>query len=159
MPAFFEGEAALDRSGVIGRHRDRVGIAEKIGRVQHHDVQSVALDPLPAIEQPAQGADRRLDDNAERRLDRMHAAHLVGDRANPADAGNDVQNLAVAAPAQQCLEKARRLEDAEPNPIHPAVADIEPQRAFALDAGDVIDLEGPSRHVFQPLSETPRRRR
>ena len=40
-------------------------------------------------------------------------AHLVGDRADPADAGGDVGGLGVAPAPQQRLEEARRLEDVE----------------------------------------------
>ena len=105
-----------------------------------HNVQRVALDPFAAIEQPAQGADRLADLDAEHILDRVHAAHLVSDRADPADAGDDVEHLAKAAPAQQCLEEPRRLEDAEADRLDRAVANMKFERAFAFDAGDVVDL-------------------
>ncbi len=45
---------ALDHVAMVLRHLDRAGIAEEIGRMQHVDVQRVALDPLAAVEQPAQ---------------------------------------------------------------------------------------------------------
>ena len=51
-------EAALHDVGVVARHLDRALVAEEIGRVQHVDVQRVALDPFAAIEQPAQVAQR-----------------------------------------------------------------------------------------------------
>ena len=41
-----ERQTAADDVAMVARHRDRVGIAEKIRRVQHHDVQRVAFDPF-----------------------------------------------------------------------------------------------------------------
>ena len=43
---------------MVLRHLDRALVAEEVGRVQHVDVQRVALDPLAAIQQPAQLAHR-----------------------------------------------------------------------------------------------------
>src|SRR6516164_7451948 len=77
IPSLLERERALHRITVFARHCDRVGIAEEIRRVQHHDVQSMALNPFAAVEKTAQRADRRIDLNAERVLDRVHAAHLL----------------------------------------------------------------------------------
>ena len=48
----------LDDLAVVARHLDRARVAEEVGCVQHVDVQRVALDPLAAVEQPAQVADR-----------------------------------------------------------------------------------------------------
>ena len=159
VAGLFECQPALHRLPVITRHRDRIGVAEKIGCVQHDNVQRVALNPLAAIKQPSQGADRLPDFDPEGALDRVHGTHLVSDRADPADAGDDVQDLAKAAPAQQCFEKPRRLENAKTGRLDRAVADVKIERAFALDAGDVIDLQRPSRHALLPPCGTPRRRR
>ena len=46
-------------------------------------------------------------------LHRVHGAHLVGDRADAADARGDVGRLGERAAAQERLEEARRLEDAQ----------------------------------------------
>ena len=127
--------------------------------MQHHDVQSMALNPFAAVEKTAQRADRRIDLNAERVLDRVHAAHLVGDRANPADAGDNVEHLLVPAPAQQCLEEARRLEDTQSDRIYGAIANMKFERALAFDPRDIVDPNCPIRHELRFLSETPRQPR
>ena len=139
VASLFEREPTLHGVGVVAGHRDAVGIAEKVGGVQHHDVQRVALDPLAAIEEPAQDAGRRVDHDPQRVLDGVHAAHLVGDRTDPADPRDDVEHLAEPASAQQRLEKSRRLENAEADTFDLAVANSQIQRAFAFDPRDVID--------------------
>ena len=87
-------------------------------------------------------------------------AHLVGHRADAADARGDVRRLAVVAPAEQGLEEARRLEDAAARRSAPAVAvDRDVQRALALDARQVVDLDG-ARLIWpwRSLSVAERRR-
>ena len=76
----FQPQGALDHGPVIRRHRDRVGIAEKIGRVQHIDMKGVTLDPLAAVEQPAKKTDRRIDADSQGALDGVHRTHLVSHR-------------------------------------------------------------------------------
>src|SRR6516225_6321896 len=127
--------------------------------MQHHDVQRMALDPFAAIEQSAQGADRRVDLNAERVLDGVHAAHLVGDRTDPANPRDDVEHLAEPAPAQQRLEEARRLEYAQSDRIDHAIANMKLERAFAFYARDVVDADGLIRHGPRSLCGTARRPR
>ena len=68
-------------------------------------------------------------------------AHLVGDRADAADARGDVGRLAVGAAAQERLEEARRLEDAELGRVRPCRRESTIERAFALDAREVVDLD------------------
>ena len=47
-------QAALDQLGVaVPGHLDRPGIAEEVGGVKEEHVQAVALQPLPAVDQPA----------------------------------------------------------------------------------------------------------
>ena len=72
-------------------------VAEHVGGVEHEDVERVALDPLAAVDQPAQRPDGVADLDAAGVLDRRAGAHLVGDRADAADARGDVGGLAVAA--------------------------------------------------------------
>jgi hypothetical protein len=50
---------------VRARHLDAVLVAEEIRRVQHDDMQRVALDPFAAIDQPAQRAQLAADLDAE----------------------------------------------------------------------------------------------
>ena len=71
---------------MVARERDAALVAEEVGRMQHQHVQRVALDPLAAVEQPAQLAQRPVDDDAAGILDGVDGARLVGDRADAADA-------------------------------------------------------------------------
>src|SRR6516225_11333414 len=100
VAGLLERQRALQRFAMIARHRNRVRIAKEVWRMQHHNVQRMALDPFAAIEQPTQSANRLVDLDAERILDSVHPAHLVRDRADPADTSNNIENLAKAAPAQ-----------------------------------------------------------
>ena len=76
-------------------------------------MQGVALDPLAAVEEPAESAQLPADLDATDLLHRVNRAHLVGDRADSADAGRDVGRLGERTPAEERLEEARRLEDPE----------------------------------------------
>ena len=82
----------------------------------------------------------------QRVLDRVHGAHLVGDRADAADARGDVGRLGEGAAAQERLEEARRLEDAAACTSRDLAAlELDVQRALALDAREVVDLDRPGR--------------
>jgi len=102
-------------------------------------VQRVALDPLPAVQQPAQVGDRLGDGDAAGGLDRRARAHLVGDRADAADAGGDVRRLGIRAAAQERLEEAGRLVDVEPRFFDLVSAGPHVQGAFALHPGQFGD--------------------
>jgi hypothetical protein len=158
IPGFLQGEPAPHRIAMLARHLDRVRIAQKIRRMQHHHVQRVALDPFAAIEKPPQRPERAGDCHAERILHRVHRAHLVGDRADAADARRDVGRLGAVAPAQQRLEKPRRLENPEMRPSHAPIPHVQIERALALDPGDGLDADRPSRHEPRSLSGTRVRR-
>src|SRR3990170_4175106 len=88
-------------------------VTEEVGRMQQVDVERVALDPLAAIDQPAERAQRPVDRYPERVLHRVDGAHLIGDRADAADARGDVGRFGEGAAAQERLEEAWRLENAE----------------------------------------------
>ena len=90
-----ESEAPPHDIGVVAGHLDCARIAEEIRRVQHVDVQRVALDPFAAIEEPSQLAKRSVDVDAERVLHRVDRAHLIGDRTDAADARRDIRRLAI----------------------------------------------------------------
>ncbi|MCR6630645.1 MAG: hypothetical protein NVV74_11675 [Magnetospirillum sp.] len=120
----------------------RIGEAEEIGGVQHVDVQGVAFQPLAAIDQPAQVADGLGHGDAQDGLHGLGRPHHVGDGADAADAGGDVGHLGIVAALEEGLEETRRLEDAEMQLLHLAVADLDRQRALALDAGQGLDLDG-----------------
>ncbi len=135
VPGLLQGQAALDEVAPGRGHLDPAAVAEEIGRVQQVDVQRVALDPLPAVEQPAEFGDRALDGDAAGGLDGLARAHLVGDRADAADPGGDVRRLGVGPSAEERLEEAGRLVDVEPGLFDPVAAGPEVQRAFAFHPG------------------------
>ena len=89
----FQAQRLLDHAAMVASHGDHILIAEKIGRVQHVDVQGVTFDPLAAVEETAQQADCGIDADSQRPLDGVHGAHLVGDGADAADARRDVRQL------------------------------------------------------------------
>ena len=96
------------RLGMLGPgHLDRPLVAEEVRGVQDEGVQSVALQPLAAIDQAAQAADLLRDGHPEGVLHRRDRAHLVGDRADAADPRGDVGRVGERAPPQQRLEEAR----------------------------------------------------
>ena len=110
--------------------------------MQHVDVQAVALDPLAAVEQPPQVADRALvDRDAAGVLHRPHRAHLVGDRADAADPRGDVGRLGERAAAQERLEEARRLVDPQLDLAHLVAVELDVHRALALDAREVVGAD------------------
>jgi hypothetical protein len=134
-----DAQAALDDLAVIGGELDRARVAEEVGGVEQVDVERVALDPLPAVEEAAQDADRRIDLDPEEPLEGMYRRHLVGDRTDAADARHDVDHLVGVAPDHQPLEVARRLEDLEVRFRDGAVPDGELEPSLALDAGQLAD--------------------
>src|ERR1035437_41987 len=74
-------------------------------------------------------------------LERHRRAHLVGNRAYAADAGDDVDDLVGRPTDDQLLEVAWRFEDREARFEHRAVRDAQPKCAFTLDSRDADDLE------------------
>ena len=142
VAGLLEPERPLDEHAVVAGQLDRARVAQEVRGVEEVDVERVALDPLAAVEQAAQGADGRVELDAGGVLEGVDGAHLVGDRADAADAGDDVEDLVRRPAADQPLEVARRLEDAEVRLDDLAVLDDEPERALALDAGEALDLEG-----------------
>ena len=97
-------------------------------------MQGVALDPLPAVEEPPQGRHPVIDGDTARILHGRAGAHLIGHRADSADAGRDVGRLGEVPSDQQGLEVAGRLEDLEGDIGDRAVMDDDPQRALSFDA-------------------------
>jgi len=120
--------------------------AEEVRRREEHHVQQVALDPLARVIEPAQRAHRGVDRDAPGRLDRVHGAHLVRDRADAADASHQVGQLVGAPAARERLEEARRLVDLEAQVDDLVAFEHEMQCALALDAGERSDLDAPSLH-------------
>ena len=141
VAGLLEAESAVDQLLVISRQLDGTRIAQEVGRVEEVDVEGVALDPLGAVEEPSEGADLGMDRDVEEVLERVDRAHLVGHRADAADPGDDVDDLVRRPADDERLEVAGRLEDREVGLLDHAVADAQMERALALDAGQVLDLE------------------
>jgi hypothetical protein len=152
-------EAVLDHRAMVARHAYPIGEAEEVGRMKHHHVKAVAFDPFPAINEPAERPKLPFDLGAESVLDRMDGAHLIGDRADAANARDDIGHFVVAAAAQECFEETRRLEDLELRRGHTPVADLQVECSLAFDAGEIIDQNRLSRHELRSLFGTVRRQR
>jgi hypothetical protein len=133
-----ELEAVLHRLRVLLGEGDGVGEAEEIRRVEEIDVERVALDPLPAVQEPAELPQLPVDGDAERPLHGVAGAHLVGDRADAADPGRDIRGLRVGSPAQEPFEETRGLEDPELHVLDCPVADPQLDGAFAFDPGEIL---------------------
>ena len=140
-----ELQRRFDDFGIVLGQLQGILQAQEVGRVQHGRVQDVAFDPLAAIDQPAQVADRAGYLDAQRLLHGMAGAHLIGDGADAADARGDVGRVAVDAALQEGLEEPRRLEDAEADVLDLVVLDPDVEGALALDAGKGVDLDRPGR--------------
>ena len=84
--------------------------------------------------------------HAEQPLEAVHGAHLVGDRADPADPRHDVGHLVEGPAGQERLEEPGRLVDLEPEIRDLAVVDRDVERALALHARDDGHLDRSVRH-------------
>ncbi len=109
--------------------------------MQEVDVQRVALDPLTAVQQPAQRRHRVADFDAASVLHRQARRHLVGDGADPADPRRDVGGFAEVPAHEHRLEEARWLEDIQRDVADASVAHDDAQRALALDASDALSAD------------------
>src|SRR5262245_24611039 len=105
-------------------------------------MENMALDPFAAIDQPAQGAEWSFDVNTASVLHRMTRAHLVGDRADTADARGDIWRLRKFSTAQERFEKTRRLENLQFHIDHLAAPDGDKHGALALNPGEVVNCDG-----------------
>ena len=139
-----QAESPLDGGALLPRQGDGALAAEEIGRRQHEHVQAVALDPLAAIVQPAQGADGRIDRDTEQSLEGVDRAHLVRHRTDAADAGRDVGRFARVTAAQQRVEEARRLEEHETQLGDLVALDGQMERAATLDPWKPVDVDDPT---------------
>ena len=137
-----EGQPGLDRRAVVLGELEGAGIAQEVRQVEQVDVERVALDPFAAVEQAPKRADLGIDRNAQRVLEGVDSGHLVGDRADAADAGDDVDDLVGRPTDDQPLEVAGRLEDLEMGLLDHAVADAQAERALALDPRQPGDVDG-----------------
>ena len=119
---------------MVGGEVDDPVVAEEVGRVEEVDVERVALDPLPAVEEAAQVGQGTIDRDAAQRLDGVAGAHLIRHWADAADPGGDVRRLGVGPPPQHRLEEARRLVDPQLHGAQDPVTDDDVHRPLTLDA-------------------------
>ena len=160
-----EAKGLANHLWMILGHADRVLIAEEVRRMQHGDVEHVALDPLPAIDQPAQVPQRSLDPHAEDRLHRLHRPHLVGNGADATDPCGDVRRFLVETSSQQALEETRRLEDSQLDIGHLVAAQPDGERPLPFDPREVAHLDRSRatlwtvRHASHSLSGRVRHKR
>src|SRR6266700_3670906 len=151
-------QAALHNVGVVLRHVHGIRIAQKVGRMEHVDMQGMALDPFATVEQPPQLAKLPVNYYAEGLLHRMDGAHLVGDGTDAADASSDIGGLTVHATSQKRLEEARWLEDLQFHVRNPVAVDLHVERPLPFDASQVVHLDGLTFHVIHSPCEKPRHR-
>ena len=142
VAGLLDQQAALHHRAVFGGHRDRAVVAQEVRRMEHVHVERVALQPLAAVQEPPQVPDRPVvDRDPAGVLHRPHGAGLVGDRADAADPRRDVRRLRERAPAQEGLEEAGRLIDAQLHVGHAIAVDADVHRALALDPGQGVNLD------------------
>ena len=135
VAGLLQPQAALDDRGRIAGELHGSVVTEEVGRVEHVDVERVALDPLAAVEEPAQHLQRLRDLDSADCLHRVQRAHLVRDRADAADPRGDVRRLEERPAAKHGLEEPRRLEDPKLHVLHRPVREPHRHRALALDPG------------------------
>ena len=143
IAVLLQPQAAFDLVGMIAWPSPaRSRSPRKSGACSKMDVQGVAFDPFAAVEQPPQPA------NLGRRLARpgplpgVDRAHLIGHRADAADAGRDVGHFfqrAAAQAAPRTVAAARR-SSARTSSIWPSLQ-VDVQPSFALDAGQGLDAD------------------
>ena len=104
-------------------------------------MQGVALQPLAPVEEPAQLADLRVEGHAEKPFEALDGGHLVGHRADAADAGHHVQDLVGMTAHHEPLEEAGCLEDRELGAHDLVAADDDAKATLALDTRHGIDGE------------------
>ena len=105
VPRFLQRQSALDGVAVRARHGNDIGGPEEVRGVQHVHVQRVAVNPLPAVQQPAQGEEFVRQRHTTGILDRVAGAGLIGHRADAADPCGDIRRFVVGTAAQERLEE------------------------------------------------------
>ena len=159
VAGLLQPQATLEGGPLEGRQLDGVGQAEEVGGVQHVHVQRVALDPLAAVEEPPQLLEGPVHGHAAGVLDRPAGAHLVGDRADAADAGGQVGRLGVGPAPEEGLEEARRLVDAHLHVDDLPVAGLDVHGPFAFDTGERLDVQAAAAGRLVGHPDIPSRRR
>ncbi len=79
--------------------------------MQHVDMERMALNPLPTIDQPPKSTQRSINSNTTGILHGMDCTHLIGNGTNATDASGDIRSLGEYPSPQECFKEAGRLED------------------------------------------------
>ena len=99
------------------------------------------MDPLPAVQQPAQLHELRIDRHAADIFDRVAGTDLIGDGTDPTHPRGEVRRLGVGPAAQEGLEEPWRFVDVQLHTLDVAVGQRDMQRAFTFDAGERSDRQ------------------
>ena len=119
--------------GVINGHRRGTGITEEIRQRQQMYMEAVALYPFTTIHQAAHRPQPRVRGKTGDLFQRLHRAHLIGDRTDTADTSDDIRHLIKMAPLQKLFKQARRLINLQPQGLDTAILYLQMQGAFTLD--------------------------
>ena len=149
-------ETTLHNLRVILRHTHHVGIPKKVGRVQHIDMQRMALDPFTTVEEPPQFAQLPTNRDTQCLLHRVYSAHLVSHWTNATDARGNIRSLCIHATTQQRLKEARRLVDPQFHIHHLVALDFYIQGTFPFNTSKGIHFDGLSFHEIHSPCGTPR---
>ncbi len=90
----------VDLGGMHAGNAHYIVEAEEVRGGQEHHVEEVALEPFAGVVQAAQRPNLGMHFDLENRLQRVDDAHLVGGRADAADACDEVGQFAHVAAAQ-----------------------------------------------------------
>src|SRR5579863_7460509 len=142
VPCLFHLETALDNIRIILRQTYNIGIAQKVGGMEHIDMQRVAFNPLAAVEQSAQGAKLPVNHHAKGVFHRVYRAHLIRDRADSADTSGDIWSLAELTPAHKCLKETWRFDDFQFDIHNFFTAHFHVERTLTLNTGKIVNFDG-----------------
>jgi len=151
---FLEFQCVLDDGLMIPGHSDRIFVPEKIGSVQKINMEGMAFDPFTAIEETPEFAQLAIDRNSADTFHCMNGAHLVGNRADAANAGGNIGCLKKLPAAQEALKEAGRFKYFQLNVGDLPLMDLHIERPFAFNPGEIIDFYRSIFHVLLPPSGT-----
>ena len=130
------------------QHSRNAGITVVVRHRQHVQMDQVAGHDLTDGKEVAQDGRLLADLDARRFLDGQNRRGHVRDRADPADARDDVADLVILAADQEAFEEPRRLEDLQLQKRRPVQLDRQSRLAF--HPRHVIDFYFCAYHVHRP---------
>src|SRR3989339_610007 len=124
-----------------------IWVAEKIRRMQHIHVEYMTFDPLTAVNKPAQGTKLAINFYFKCVFHCMYCTHLIGDRADTADAGCYIGGFVEITSTQECLKETRRFEYLEFDIYHRVVLYFYIKRTLAFNTGKIINFDCSTFHT------------